>query len=161
MSQPPATRDDRHMTRSVLVPLLIPALALAAASIALSGCSAISDTLHQESHAEFDSAAAMSAGWNGSAPWVPFDAAKIRIREHNGGSPAILRVTSSATLDRSCVQHERLSGPAFSEDWVPNAYVDQIWVCGDWAVIPTADGYFGWTPIAPGEMPGEDAASTP
>lgn len=132
---------------------LVASLLLVLAAVPLAGCSTVSDVLHHEASYEFDSTAALAAGWNGSAPWVPSDSSDIRIRESAAGSPSMIRLASAAVLSSSCVQQKRLSAPAFDVSWAPNAYVENVWVCGDWDVIPTNDGYFGWTPIAPGESP--------
>jgi hypothetical protein len=147
MSQLPRCRDDQEMHTSVL----IPTLALVAASVALAGCSSIRDVIHSEASYEFDSTSSLALGWNGSAPWVPSDGTHIRVHEAVGGSPSMLRVTTTEDLPASCVEKDRLSAPSFDVDWATNAYVDTVSVCDDWDVIPTPDGYLGWTPIAPGE----------
>ena len=46
-----------------------------------------------------------------------------------------------------------MAGPVFAADWAPeDVYVDDVFACGDWAVMATDDGWFGWTPSAPGEQ---------
>ncbi len=137
------------MTFSRIVPLSLVALAAAAA---LTGCSLV-DTLNNEKVSEFSSAAELSRDWEKSAPWVPSDATGILIRETPDAAPAVLLATSSADLDPAlCVETERQSGPVFSVDGAPSPYTDRAFACGDWTVIPTGDGWYGWTPNHPDEQ---------
>ncbi len=141
------------MTTSRL--LTLSALMLASAA-ALSGCSII-DTLSNEKASEYDSSAALVAEWEKSAPWLPSDATDIRIRETPDAAPAVLLATSSGDLDpATCVETERLSAPAFSVEGSPSPFVDRAFACGDWTVIPTDDGWFGWTPNHPDEQEESD-----
>jgi hypothetical protein len=127
-------------------------LVAAMTTIALTGCADLEDVMQKESSAEFDTAAEVAADWDTTVPWLPDDATGIRIHQSTAGEPAVLLTTSEAALDASrCVQTERRSAPAFSEDWSPDAYVDTVFACGDWAVIPTDTGWYGWTPNHPDE----------
>jgi hypothetical protein len=88
--------------------------------------------------------------WDKSAPWLPNDATGIQIKEVKEYGPtfdpAILRSTSHSSLNPAlCVQASRLSSPAFTAPWSPGTNVPKVFVCGDWDVIPTEDGWFGWT----------------
>ncbi|MBX9472046.1 hypothetical protein [Microcella sp.] len=137
------------MTISRFVPLTLVALVSAAA---LTGCS-IGDALNNERVSEFSTTTELSQNWERTAPWLPNDATGIRIRETPDAAPAVLLATSSADLDPSvCVETERLSGPVFSVDGAPNPYTDSAYACGDWTVIPSADGWYGWTPNHPDEQ---------
>lgn len=132
-------------------------LALAAVPIAvvgLSGCSAIADAAHHETGSSFESVQALNKGWDKEAAWIPADSSDIRIQEASSGSAAILRATSTKELDpEACTETTRRSAPVFVQSWSPtNTFVEKVWVCGDWDVIPTDDGWFGWTPIDPDEQ---------
>jgi hypothetical protein len=124
----------------------------AMSALALAGCAAIGDTLQNESSIEFDTAAEVADEWEDTAPWLPDDATRIQIHQSVGGGPAILLSTSEGELDPSlCVETERKSAATFTQDWSPESYVDTVFACGDWAVIPTETGWYGWTPNHPDE----------
>lgn len=131
---------------------VVPALALAAASvITLSGCS-VMEFVRQESTAHYNTRVELMTTWSKTAPWLPTDAFAIDVRESTSGEQAMLRAASAQELDPlKCVQTERLSAPVFNADWAPDPYVDQIFVCGVWAVMETPEGWYGWTPIHPDE----------
>ena len=122
-------------------------------AVSLSGCS-IADTLQNESSHEFESVTVMDADWNADAAWVPSDATDIRVHASLNGEIAILAATTTDDLDPAlCAEVERQSGPVYGEDWAPDAYsADEAWACGVWTVIPTDDGWFGWTPNDPDEQ---------
>lgn len=130
-----------------------PAVLVAAVSVvALTGCAGIEDAMQNESSVRFDTTAEVTAQWDGTAPWLPEDATDIRIHQSVQGDPAVLLSTSSADLDPAlCVETERKSAATFSEPWSPDSYVDTVFACGDWAVIPTGTGWYGWTPNHPDE----------
>lgn len=136
---------------------ILPAAATAALlALALTGCSAVTDLLHNETETAFDDLEAFEAEWPRAeeAGWLPGDAELIHVRESTNGDPAIIGVTSGSLLDpTTCAETERLSGPSFAADWAPDdVYVDRVFACGDWAVMATDHGWFGWTPSAPGEQ---------
>ena len=117
------------MKTLLLLPLLL---------LPLTGCSAIMDVVHSENESHFDDGAALfdsGAIDANDAPWLPTDATDIMLRE------------STKT--------DRLSLPAYSVGWGPDdetlVKTETVYSCGDWVFIPTADGWFGWTPSAPGE----------
>jgi hypothetical protein len=127
-------------------------LTAAVSVVALTGCAGIGDALQNESSVRFDTTAEVTAQWDKTAPWLPEDATGIRIRESVQGDPAVLLSTSAAELDPAlCVETERKSAATFSEEWSPDSYVDTVFACGDWAVIPTGTGWYGWTPNHPDE----------
>jgi hypothetical protein len=147
MAQP--CKLDDPMKKMSIVPL---ALMAAVSVVALTGCAGIQDALQNESSVEFDTTAEVDAQWEKTAPWLPEDATEIRIRESANGDPAVLLSTSATELDPSlCVETERKSAATFSEEWSPDSYVDTVYACGDWAVIPTDTGWYGWTPNHPDE----------
>ncbi|QNO36542.1 hypothetical protein H4J02_08415 [Protaetiibacter sp. SSC-01] len=133
------------------------AFALAAvipAAVLLSGCSIVDEVLYQERSVEFASAADLTTEWAGSAPWVPDDAADIRIREKTDGEVVTILLTSDSKLDESlCAEVERRSAPAFAVEGAPDVFkADDVWACGDWAVVPSDGGWFAWTPNHPDEL---------
>ena len=132
---------------------LIPVLAIAVAGLTLTGCSAVENLLYNEVSHHYDDVAAMTDDWSGSqtVEWMPGDAFDINIRESTDGTVAILGFASAEQLE--CPEVERLSGPTFGDDWAPSdVFVDTVFACGAWAMIPTDDGWYGWTPSAPEEQ---------
>ncbi len=120
-------------------------------AVSLVGC-AIGDALQNEKASEFPTAADVAERWEKSAPWLPDDATGILTREAPGADPAVLLATSSAPLDtEQCVEVERFSAPAYSVEGAPDPFVDTVFACGDWAVIPADGGWYGWTPNHPDE----------
>lgn len=94
--------------------------------------------------------------WDKSAPWLPDDATDIQIKEVKQYGPefdpAILRAVSHSALNPAlCAQTSRLTSPTFTASWSPDADVPRVYVCGDWDVTPTSDGWFGWTKNSPQE----------
>jgi hypothetical protein len=127
----------------------IAALALLTAGI-LSGCSM--ETLQNETSDEFDTVADLTTAWDLPVAWLPDDSVDIRTHSAINGDLAIVRATTDESLDpASCAEVERQSGPVYEEDWSPSPWVDTVWACGDWSIIPTDDGWYGWTPNHPDE----------
>lgn len=140
------------------------AFALAAvvpAALLLSGCSLVDEVLHHERSVEFATAADLTTEWSGSAPWVPDDATDIRIREKTEGDVVTILLTSVADLDTSlCAEVERRSAPVFAVEGAPDVFkLDEVWACGDWAVVPADGGWFGWTPSHPDEQAASPSAA--
>ena len=50
---------------------------------------------------------------------------------------------------------------AFTASWSPDADVPKVYVCGDWDVTPTSDGWFGWTKNSPQEEQPQPCSSSP
>jgi len=134
----------------------IAALALLTVGI-LSGCSM--ETLQNETSDEFDTVADLTTLWDLPVAWLPDDSVDIRTHSAINGDLAIVRATTDESLDpASCAEVERQSGPVYEEDWSPSPYVDTAWACGDWTIIPTDDGWYGWTPNHPDEKAAVPAA---
>lgn len=132
------------------------ALALAATTavaLSLTGCTSIQQMLQHESTGTFADTETLVADWDKTAPWLPADATDISVHESTDGDPASLVATSDAALDLSqCAEVDRQSAPTFAIDGTPNIYkIDTVYACGDWAVVPTDDGWYGWTPNDPDE----------
>lgn len=129
----------------------------------LTGCSAVMDLVHSESESHFDDGAdlfdsgVLSAN---EATWLPTDASDITVRESTKddvAATAVIGFSSSSALI-GCDLTDRLSLPSYSVEWGPKdteVVAEQtVQSCGDWVFIPTDDGWFGWTPSAPGEKSG-------
>ncbi|KGJ71933.1 hypothetical protein GY21_18795 [Cryobacterium roopkundense] len=133
---------------------LLPLFAAAAVTgLTLTGCSSVIDKIQPEKAHEFASTQDLARDWNQTADWLPADSTQIKIREASTGGPAILATTTDDDLDPAqCVETERQSAPTYSDDWSPtDVYVDHVFACGNWAVIKTDGGWYGWTPNDPDE----------
>ncbi|MGT2426308.1 hypothetical protein [Amnibacterium kyonggiense] len=138
---------------------LLPALAaVALVTAALSGCS-VSDVLHRQTSGTADTPRALEQAWRTPASepdWVPADATDIRYVAATGGpadaSPASVRVTTASGLPATCTTITRRSLDSFGESWAPKRFPDTVERCGNWAVMRVDGGWFGWTPLAPGEV---------
>jgi hypothetical protein len=151
-----------HKTRRPAIwrsPLFVTAGAIVAAIVALFVFLDVTDVFrlgHPVSSTTYASKAELVKDWDKSAPWLPGDATSIQVKEVKqygpGFDPAILRAISRSALNPAmCAQTSRLSSPAFTASWSPDADVPKVYVCGDWDVIPTSDGWFGWTKNSPQE----------
>ena len=132
---------------------LIPVLALS-----LTGCSAITDLVRNESESSFaDGGELFDSGvlTANEATWLPTDAADITVRESTkDGATAVIGFATESDL-LGCAPTDRLSLPAYAVEWGPDdddiVKTTTVQSCGDWVFVATADGWFGWTPSAPGE----------
>ncbi len=125
------------------------AVALLAAS--LTGCTIVDEVLHGERPASYDSAADVPEELG--LDWAPADATDIDvIASSRAEGTATVLLTSSSDLPDDCVLVPRESGPTMTltdeERELPETYkATEVQLCGDWAVLPTADGWYGWTPV--------------
>jgi uncharacterized protein YceK len=147
--RPRWAREARDMKKTLL---LIPVVVLS-----LSGCSAVADLIHSESEEHYENSAALfesSTLTAEQAAWLPSDASDITLRHSTKGDTAVIGFASDSEL-AGCASTDRLSLPAYAVEWGPDdeAIVKMTTVqsCGDWVFVPTAEGWFGWTPSAPGE----------
>ncbi len=130
------------------------ALTLAAiltAGLALTGCTTMADVINRESTQTFSDKAALDQSSSVDAAWVPADATAITVRTPSDATSdvAVVLVASQAKLPAPCQPTERRSAPLLSIDGAPDVYdpkAQAAFVCGDWTVMPAADGWFGWTP---------------
>lgn len=129
------------------------ALLTASLAVGATGCSAtdgIDGLLGGFSTATYDDRAAMVASDRDVPAWVPTDASEItsRISTRDGAADAVIQLDSPSPLDEAlCREVERRSAPSWTFEASPSAYdADEVWACGDWSVIPSGDGWFGWTP---------------
>lgn len=137
-------------------PSRFPRIALAAGAVALlgaslTGCTIVDEVLHGERPASYDSTADVPAELG--LDWAPADASDIDVIESSRAEgTATVLLTSPSDLPDDCVLVPRESGPTMTltdEDReLPETYkTTEVQLCGDWAVLPTADGWYGWTPV--------------
>ncbi|WP_158297149.1 hypothetical protein [Zhihengliuella sp. ISTPL4] len=129
---------------------LLPAAALLlGGTLLLGGCAAVEGLVHKQSTQTFEDADAFRADASVDADWVPHDATALTLRTSTieDADDAALLLTSTMTLPEDCVETVRTSAPTWTLDDAPSAYeAKTVFVCGDWSVIPSDDGWFGWTP---------------
>jgi hypothetical protein len=142
-----------NSTRTRRTTLTLALAATAVSGLVLTGCTSIQQAIRDESSGTYADADALAENWNKSAPWLPDDASDISMHQTVNGDPASLLITSDADLDLAqCAEVERQSAPTFAIEGAPDAYkIDTVYACGDWAVVPTDDGWYGWTPNDPDE----------
>jgi hypothetical protein len=131
-------------TSTIIRSLLLPSVVVLAAA-GLSGCTVVTDAMNKSVTTTADSREDLS----GDIPaWVPADATKITRVAGGNGEAATILLTSAKELDTgTCVATPRLSAPTMQIDDAPDVYSeDEVLSCGDWAVIPSAGGWYGWTP---------------
>jgi len=133
------------------------ALAVAAGgalTLTLSGCTAIQEAFSQEITTEFASANDVADRWDTEVPWLPADATEIIAKEKPDGEVSALMAHSPSPLaPETCVEVDRRSAPTVNVDTAPDVYGHaRVFACGTWSVIPTDDGWYGWTPNSADEM---------
>jgi hypothetical protein len=117
---------------------------------ALTGCTIVDEVLHGERPASY--AAAADVPDELGLDWAPSDATDIDVVESSRAEgTATVLLTSSSDLPDDCVLVPRTSGPTMTltddERELPETYkAAEVQLCGDWAVLPTVDGWYGWTP---------------
>ncbi|RLP82907.1 hypothetical protein D9V34_06565 [Mycetocola lacteus] len=136
-------------------------LALAGAALALSitvtGCAGFDEMVTRTKAASFqDRDALIKSGI--TADWVPADAHRIRGARSLDNADMSVLISSKTKLDpRKCPRKQRQSTPSFVLAGAPNAYAaKEVYACGEWSVIPTRNGWFGWTPNHPQESGKKD-----
>lgn len=122
-------------------------------ALVFSGCSVVDELAHKTRSASFDTAAELTAEWEGDAAWLPADATDIEIRESTTDTVAVILASSGDELDPAlCTLVPRQSAPAYELEGSASAYdVDEVFACGEWAVMASETGWFGWNPNHPGE----------
>lgn len=128
--------------------LAVPAL-IAVGLISLTGCSAYDSIVHKQATSTYDDAEAFGEGTAVAADWVPTDATEITVRTSTieDAPDAVVLLTSGSELPDDCAEVERRSAPAWALDDAPDPYkAKAVFACGDWSVMTTGDGWFGWTP---------------
>ncbi|NYE18421.1 hypothetical protein [Microbacterium immunditiarum] len=125
------------------------------AALALSGCAVIDELAYHQRSSSYEDLAAAPDSSPAHAAWVPDDAHSIRITESTqpDAANAVVLVTSSSPLDPElCAEVDRQSAPSYAVDGAPDVYrADTVFACGEWSVVSSEDGWFGWTPNHPEE----------
>lgn len=142
--------------RTARLLLLLPVALLA--TTALTGCSQVSNALHRTHEQSFPDRAAAQEGWTGVASpgWLPADATDIRGLATDDETNSVVALTSPSDLPAGCVAADRRGIPFESPDWAPalDAFPDRVERCGDYEVMRTEDGWFGWfTATRAGQVP--------
>lgn len=146
MNESPAPVRSSSITRIALA-----AGAVALLGAGLTGCTIVDEVLHGERPASYDSAADVPDELG--LDWAPSDATDIDVIESSRAEgTATVLLSSPSDLPDDCVLVPRESGPTMTltdEDReLPETYkTTEVQLCGDWAVLPTADGWYGWTPV--------------
>ncbi|WP_144876737.1 hypothetical protein [Microbacterium sp. 1.5R] len=128
--------------------LAAPAL-IVAGLLSLTGCSAYDSLVHKYATSTFDDAEAFAKDAAVDATWVPADATDITVRTSTleDAADAVILLTSESALPEECSEVDRFSAPSWVLDDAPDPYkAKTVFVCGDWSVVPSDDGWFGWTP---------------
>ncbi|ONI65241.1 hypothetical protein ALI44B_00685 [Leifsonia sp. ALI-44-B] len=131
-------------TTTFIRSLLVPAVVVLAVG-GLSGCGVVEDVTSGSVTSTADTREALS----GEIPaWIPVDATGItRVDGTRGDAVSILFQSSSDLDPSSCVAVPRVSAPTVQVEDAPDVYAeDQVFSCGDWAVVPATGGWYGWTP---------------
>lgn len=137
--------------RSPVARIAVVTGAAALLATALTGCTIVDEVLHGERPASYDSTADVPDELG--LDWAPSDATDIDVIESSRAEgTATVLLSSSSDLPDDCVLVPRTSGPTMTltddERELPEVYkATEAQLCGDWAVLPTADGWFGWTPV--------------
>lgn len=114
------------------------------------GCTVVDEVLHGERAGSYDDAAALAE--QRDIAWIPSDASAIDLLESSrADDTATVLLDSDEPLPADCVVVPRISGPTMTmttERELPETYkTDEVSLCGDWAVLPTGSGWYGWTPV--------------
>jgi outer membrane murein-binding lipoprotein Lpp len=131
---------------TVIRSLLVPSAVIIAVGV-LSGCSLVQDVVSSSVTTTADSREKLS----GDVPqWIPDDATAITRVEGARGDAASILLSSTKDLDADvCVATPRLSAPTLQVENAPDVYgEDEVFSCGDWAVMHSSDGWYGWTPAS-------------
>lgn len=135
-------------------PLLAASALIVVGALSLSGCSAFDSIVHKQSTSTFDDAAAFAKGAGVDADWIPADSSQITVRTSTveKAEDAVILLISASDLADACTEVERQSAPSWTLDGAPDPYkAKTVFVCGDWSVMATDGGWYGWTPNSDGE----------
>jgi hypothetical protein len=123
--------------------------AASAAAIALTGCSAVMNTLEKVHEESFADRAAAEAGWVGVAmpSWIPEDAAEVRNVATTDETNAVIAFSSEADLAdaQECAPAERVGLPFDTRFGSLDAELpDDVLACGVYEVAPIDGGWLAW-----------------
>lgn len=123
--------------------------------LAIPACSVVDELAYQRHSASFEDVSQMNEDGDLQLKWMPSDATSIRVVEstRQGATDATVLVDSASDLDPAlCAPVDRQSAPSLSIAGALDVYaVDTVYACGAWTIVPTPEGWYGWTPNAPGE----------
>ena len=124
-------------------------------AVTLTGCSAVNALVYNFTDATYADGSALADDLGTEIAWSPGDAQDIHVRRSTteDAPDVVVMMESSATLDPElCREVERQSAPTWALDGAPDVYeFDTVTTCGDWSIVPTSDGWLGWTPNSVGE----------
>lgn len=129
-------------------PALAASALIAVGLISLTGCSAYDSIVHKQATSTYEDAQAFGDAAV-DAEWIPQDSTEITVRTSTieDAADAVILLTSGSALPDDCAEVERQSAPAWVLDDAPDPYkAKTVFACGDWSVMTTGDGWFGWTP---------------
>jgi hypothetical protein len=128
----------------------------------LAGCTMTNDLLHKTKTTTFDSRGSMAGNIPG---WIPADATAItRVQTSDGDASSILLTSAEEPDADLCTSTPRLSAPTIGIDGAPDVYDadgDTVFSCGDWTVMVSPDGWYGWTPVTEDPAAAPSATATP
>ncbi len=126
----------------------VAAALLVSGATLLSGCASISDLLSREITSHYDDSSSLAEA-DAALGWVPDDSTDITVRTptDTDSGIAVISLTSESELPSTCVEAPRRSAPILTLEGRPDIYkASTVMVCGDWSVIASGDGWYGWTP---------------
>ncbi|WP_150307747.1 hypothetical protein [Planctomonas psychrotolerans] len=130
----------------------------------LAGCTMTNDAVYKTRTTTFDSHDSMAGDIPG---WIPTDATAItRVQARDGDATSILLTSAEEPDADLCTTTPRLSAPTMQIAGAPDVYGtdgDTVFSCGDWTVMVSPDGWYGWTPVTedPAAAPPAATASSP
>lgn len=128
---------------------LLASLTVVAALLTVSGCSAVTDFLQNQESMEFETTQQLREEGRIDVAWVPDDGVEIKmIATADNDEIASLLVTTTSPLDsEKCAEVQRESAPQLGVEGAPDSYKSTtVFACGNWSVIPSGSGWYGWTP---------------
>jgi hypothetical protein len=139
-------------TTQLLTPIIAGAAVVLAAAT-LTGCSQLLDSLHKVHQESFASYREASSGWVGVdiPSWVPGDATELHNYATLDETQSVVGITSSSQ-PIGCADSPRTSLPFATTDWAPaqvlelpdGGLLSDVFLCGDYEVVPYGDGWVGW-----------------
>ena len=133
--------------RSFEIPPGAAFVGLVAVLATVSGCAAVNDVAYGRSEATYDNVQTLIEARGAAPDWLPADAREIeRSSSTRADDTESLLFTSDSAL-AGCETVERQSAPTMDIDAAPDVYtIDQVELCGTWAVAESDGTYYAWTP---------------
>ena len=140
----PRIRSSRPLRLGVAAGLAL------AVGFGATGCTAVDEVLYGERDGSYVSAADLAE--HRGIGWIPSDASAIDLLESSrDDDTATVLLDSDEPLPADCVVVPRSSAPTMTmttDRALPDPYgAEEVSLCGAWAVLPTDDGWYGWTPV--------------